>query len=75
MPVAANQEEEVKPVKLLVVLALILILGSLFGALLSLLFGRGDARRTAAALTLRVGLSFLLFALLVAAFWLGVLPV
>jgi len=50
--------------KLLVVALLLLILSSLFSGLVFLIKDRGTSTRTVKALTLRVGLSLALFALL-----------
>lgn len=60
--------------KLVVVLMLIGVMGSLFSALFFLLRDQGVSRRTVKALTLRVGLSMLLFALLMLAFRAGWIP-
>lgn len=60
--------------KLVVVLILVGVMGSLFSALFFLLRDRGASRRTVKALTLRVGLSMLLFALLMLAFRAGWIP-
>lgn len=53
---------------------LIGVMGSLFSALFFLLRDQGVSRRTVKALTLRVGLSMLLFALLMLAFRAGWIP-
>lgn len=57
--------------KSLIILLLVLILFSLFSALLHLVRDRGKGKRTVHALTWRIGLSFALFALLLLATWLG----
>ena len=57
--------------KSVIVLFLVLILVSLFAALVSLVRDRGRGRRTVRALTWRVGLSLGLFALLLLAAWAG----
>lgn len=57
--------------KLVVIFLLIGVMGSLFSALFFLLRDRGASRRTVKALTLRVGLSMLVFALLMLAFGAG----
>lgn len=49
-------------------------MGSLFSALFFLLRDRGASRRTVKALTFRVGLSMVLFALLMLAFRAGWIP-
>ncbi len=51
-------------IKLVVVIALVLILGSLFSALFYLLKDKGQGERTVKALTMRIALSILLFILL-----------
>ncbi|WP_305075512.1 twin transmembrane helix small protein [Propionivibrio sp.] len=60
--------------KLVVVLILVGVMGSLFSALFFLLRDRGASRRTVKALTFRVGLSMVLFALLMLAFRAGWIP-
>ena len=60
--------------KLVVVLILVGVMGSLFSALFFLLRDRGASRRTVKALTFRVGLSMVLFALLMLAFRVGWIP-
>jgi hypothetical protein len=57
--------------KILVALAFILIIASLGSALLFLMRDKGKSNRTVYALALRVGLSILLFALLLIAHRLG----
>jgi cytochrome bd-type quinol oxidase subunit 2 len=52
-------------------LAIVLSLGS---ALLHFVRNQGDSRKMARALTIRVGLSVLLFLLLMLAWWLGWIP-
>ena len=59
-------------VKLLIILMLLLIVGSLFYALFSLV-KKGDSERTAKALTIRISLSLLLFFLLMVGFYTGLI--
>lgn len=60
--------------KFIILAFLALIVGSLFSALY-LLFKRGDdKRRVAQALTVRISLSLLLFVLLIAGFYFGIIP-
>jgi hypothetical protein len=60
--------------KFFVILMLVLIAASLFSAL-AFLFRRGAADdRTAKALTVRITLSLLLFVLLMAGYYFGVIP-
>lgn len=60
-------------IKLLVVLMLIAIVFSLGSALFQLTRGTGDSSKLLRALTWRIGLSVLLFALLFLAYWLGLI--
>lgn len=57
--------------KSLVVILLLVILASLFSALVFLVRDRGTTNRTVRALTWRVGLSIGLFLLLLLAGWMG----
>ena len=58
----------------LVVLLLLAIIGSLFSGLFYLYRDRGAGERTVRALTLRIGLSIVLFAILLAGFRFGLIP-
>jgi len=58
--------------KIVIVLFLIAILCCLGSALYYLLSGQGDSRKMARALSFRIGLSFLLFVLLLLGFATGV---
>lgn len=60
--------------KLLVLLVLALILFSLFSGLFYLVRDHGSGNRVARALTLRIGLSILLFVTLLLAFRFGIIP-
>lgn len=60
--------------KILIVLFLFVIVGSLFTALYTLVKDRGESDRTVKALTVRVAMSVLLFALLMAGFYFGLIP-
>jgi hypothetical protein len=57
--------------RIVVLIFLALILGSLFSGLYFLLKDRGTSQRVAKALTVRITLSIVLFALLILAFQLG----
>lgn len=57
--------------RFLVLTFIAFILASLFSALYFLLKDKGQSRRTAKALTVRVGLSIVLFALLLLGFHFG----
>jgi len=61
-------------IKTFVVLILIAIFASLFSALVFLYRDRGQGRRTAKALSWRIGLSLTLFLLLLAGFYFGIIP-
>ena len=60
--------------KLIVILLLFGVVGSLFSGLFFLYRDRGTGVRTAQALTLRIGLSILLFGLLLFGFRFGWIP-
>ncbi len=60
--------------RIIVVTFLLVIVGSLFSALLYLVKDKGNTERTVKALTVRIGLSITLFLLLLAGFYFGVLP-
>lgn len=60
--------------KIVVITMLVLILASLFSALVFLFKDKGRGNRTAKALTWRIGLSITLFLLLMAGFYFGVIP-
>jgi hypothetical protein len=59
--------------RIVVIIFLVLIVGSLASALVFLVRDRGKGRRTARALALRVGLSLALFVLLIAGFASGLI--
>jgi len=58
-------------VRFLILAGLLAIVLSLGSALLHLVRGKGDSKKMARALTIRVGLSILLFLLLLLAWYLG----
>lgn len=60
--------------KIVVIVMLVLILASLFSALVFLFKDKGRGNRTAKALTWRIGLSITLFLLLMAGFHFGIIP-
>ena len=60
--------------RFIVILFIILILASLGSALFFLVSDRGQSKRTARALALRVGLSVTLFLLLMASYYFGLIP-
>ena len=57
--------------KIIVILFLVFIIGSLFSALFFMVRDKGHGERTVRALTIRVALSLLLFALLVLGYHFG----
>ncbi len=61
-------------IKIVVVLVLLAIVGSLFSALLFLYKDKGRGTRMARALTLRIGMSITLFLLLMAGAYFGIIP-
>jgi hypothetical protein len=60
--------------KILVILFLLVILGSLASALYYLIRDKGHSDRTVRALTWRIGLSITLFVLLMAGYYSGIIP-
>jgi len=64
----------VTAIKLVVVLVLFVIVGSLFSALVFLYKDVGSGTRMAKALTVRITLSITLFVLLMAGFYFGIIP-
>lgn len=60
--------------RIVVVTFLLVIVGSLFSALLYLVKDKGNTERTVKALTVRIAVSITLFLLLMAGFYFGVLP-
>ena len=58
-------------IRYLILAGLLAIVLSLGSALVHLVRGKGDSKKMARALTIRVGLSILLFVLLLVAWWLG----
>jgi len=58
-------------IKIIIVLSLIAILGSLFSALFFLSKDKSGSNRTVKALTVRIGLSILLFVLIIAGYYSG----
>lgn len=60
--------------KIIVVLILLVIIGSLVSALFYLMRDKAGSERTVKALTIRVGLSVSLFLLLLLGYYLGLIP-
>jgi hypothetical protein len=61
-------------VKIVIIVMLLLIVGSLFSALTFLYKDDGKGERTAKALTLRISLSIALFIFLMLGFYFGFIP-
>jgi hypothetical protein len=61
-------------IKIIIILFLILIVGSLFSALTFLYKDGGSGTRTVKALTIRITLSICLFILLMLGFYFGIIP-
>lgn len=59
--------------KLFIIAALLLILGSLFSALFYLMKDKGQGKRTVKALTMRISLSIGLFLLLMIGYYAGII--
>lgn len=59
--------------KIIVLIFIVFILGSLFSALYFLIKDKGQSERTVKALTVRVALSITLFALLMLGFHFGII--
>ncbi|MHB1232803.1 MAG: twin transmembrane helix small protein [Burkholderiales bacterium] len=60
--------------RIIVIAFLLIILGSLASALIFLVKDKGQSERTVKALTVRISLSLILFLLLMAGFYFGILP-
>ena len=60
--------------KIVVILFLLVILGSLASALVYLVRNKGKTEGTVKALTIRIGLSVMLFVLLMAGPYFGIIP-
>ena len=62
-----------EPIKILIIIVLFAIVGSLGSALFHLSKGHGDSKKMARALSIRVGLSLILFILLMVAWYAGLI--
>lgn len=60
--------------KIVIVVLLLLVVASLFSGLYFMYRDKGDSKRMVNALTVRIVLSLLIFALLMASYWFGWLP-
>jgi membrane associated rhomboid family serine protease len=72
-PAQANRMEDQPLIRFIVILMLIMIVGSLGSAFFSLFRSKGQSTNTVKALTIRVGLSIALFALLMILASLGII--
>ena len=61
-------------IKVVIILFLIVIVGSLFSAMLFMFKDKSNSDRMVKALTIRIGLSISLFVLLMAGFYFGLIP-
>lgn len=61
-------------VKIIIIVMLLLIVGSLFSALTFLYKDNGQGERTVRALTIRISLSIALFVFLMLGFYFGIIP-
>ena len=61
-------------VKIVIIVMLLLIVGSLFSALTFLYKDNGQGERTVKALTVRISLSIALFVFLMLGFYFGIIP-
>ena len=62
-----------EPIKILIIIVLFAIIGSLGSALFHMSRNKGDSKKMARALTIRVGLSVILFILLMLAYYNGLI--
>lgn len=59
--------------KIIIIVMLVLIVGSLFSALFFLVKDKGSGERTARALTIRISLSLALFVMLMLGYYFGLI--
>ena len=60
--------------KILVVILLLLVVGSLFSALFFMYRDKGSSKRMATALTFRIALSVAIFLILIGSYYFGLIP-
>ena len=60
--------------RIVIVILLVLVIVSLFSGLFFMYRDKGDSKRMVNALTIRIALSLLIFALLMASYWFGWMP-
>ena len=67
-------QDSLRSMKILVIILLLAIVGSLGSALFFLVHDQGKSKRTVKALAIRVGLSLILFLFLMAGHYFGYIP-
>lgn len=60
--------------KIVVILLLLAVIGSLFSGLFFVYKDKGGSKRAVTALTVRIGLSVLVFLILLGSYWFGLVP-
>lgn len=60
--------------KIVIIALLFAVIASLFSGLFFVYKDKGNSRRAVTALTIRIGLSLLVFAILIGSYWLGLVP-
>ena len=60
--------------KIVIVVLLFAVIASLFSGLFFVYKDKGNSKRAVTALTIRIGLSLLVFAILIGSYWLGLVP-
>jgi len=64
----------VPAVKIVVILLLLAVIASLFSGLFFVYKDKGESNRVVISLTIRVGLSLLVFAILIGSYFFGLIP-
>lgn len=60
--------------KIVVILLLLAVIASLFSGLFFVYKDKGSGKRAVTALTIRIGLSVLVFLILIGSYWFGLVP-
>jgi F0F1-type ATP synthase membrane subunit a len=60
--------------KIVIILLLFAVIASLFSGLFFVYKDKGGSKRAVTALTVRIGLSLLVFAILIGSYWFGLVP-
>jgi heme/copper-type cytochrome/quinol oxidase subunit 4 len=60
--------------KIVIIVLLFAVIASLFSGLFFVYKDKGNSKRAVTALTIRIGLSLLVFAILIGSYWLGLVP-